>query len=82
MSVLTLITPLMLSSPSQVVQITPPPYSHISQSRIQEAQWGNGTSGTALCITTSTFNGTQTYGYNGQPSDNDSDQDHTGDCRG
>ena len=35
---------------------------------------------TMYCMSTSTFNGTQTYDYRGQPSDSDSDSDSQGDC--
>lgn len=35
---------------------------------------------TMYCMSTSTFNGTQTFDWQGNPSDSDADSDSQGDC--
>jgi len=79
MPVITMLTPLMLATTATTALFEAPTYDHSNQiadrAVIEKVQYQ-----TLMCMSTSTFNGTQTYGYDGQPSDNDADQDHQGDC--
>lgn len=72
-----LLTPLMLVTAAPAVHFDAPVYNHQTQVSVgvQLAQYS-----TASCYSTHTFNGTQTYGWNGQPSDSDADSDQRGDC--
>ena len=67
-----LITPLMLLSNPVSSETVTSSYSHASQSS-QSSIVGAGVNGYTL--PTYTGNGTQTYGYDGRPSDSDSDSD-------
>lgn len=73
-----LLTPMMLSSLPSKMPGFEHAYDHTEQvsSGFQVA----AAMGTNFCINTSTFNGTQTYDYQGNPYDADSDSDQTGDC--
>jgi hypothetical protein len=65
--ILELITPLMLAtSPMTIQQIEPLKYSH-------EIQSVEATPITILAQRQMTFNGTQTFGYDGRPNDSDND---------
>lgn len=77
MSAVLLITPLMLATAAPALAIQAPVYSHSTQTTagVTLAQIQ-----TILCMTTSTFNGTQTFNFKGVPSDSDSDSDQQGDC--
>lgn len=77
MSAVLLITPLMLATAAPTYTIQAPVYSHATQTTagVTLAQIQ-----TMLCMTTTTFNGTQTFNFNGVPTDSDSDSDQQGDC--
>jgi hypothetical protein len=70
-----LITPLMLLSNPVVCETASPSYSHATQTTQpnvqQNASDGNRWGGPG----THTWNATQTFGANGQPSDSDADSD-------
>ena len=68
-----LLTPILLASSPIMVGAGEPmsTYSHQSQSQVVEG----GASGNLWA--TSTFGGTQTYDWQGKPSDNDSDTDES-----
>jgi hypothetical protein len=73
-----LLTPLMLAVATPAAQFDAPVYSHqVQVSGPEEGiqQWTTG-----YCSSTSTFNGTQTFAYDGRPRDADNDSDQTGDC--
>lgn len=72
-----LLTPLMLATAPVTLELPASQYNHASQTQqgFHLAQYNTG-----YCFTTSTFNGTATYDYNGKPYDNDSDSDTSGDC--
>lgn len=74
---ITLITPLMLATSPVKLDVPAIEYDHTAQAQtgFQLAQWNTGT-----CFTTTTFNGTATYDFNGKPYDNDADSDSRGDC--
>lgn len=76
MSAVLLITPLMLATAAPAFTFQAPVYSHATQTTLGSTLASN----TNLCTFTSTFNGTQTFGYDGKPSDSDSDRDQQGDC--
>lgn len=62
-----LITPLLIATtPAQIHLPAPIVYSHEQQTNIS-------TKGEELAYRQPTFNGTQTFDWNGRPSDNDSD---------
>jgi len=74
----------LMTSPSIASQPIIADYSH-------EAQKNLGMQGaldaiqvsqlqTMYCMTTTTFNGTQTFDYQGRPFDSDADSDNQGDC--
>jgi len=70
-----LLTPLMLMT----APITAEPVQHSYNHSVQTSSaFMNGEDG--ICLTTSTFNGTQTFSYNGTPSDSDSDTDEGMGC--
>ncbi|MDR3558759.1 MAG: hypothetical protein P4L61_04475 [Candidatus Pacebacteria bacterium] len=65
-----LLTPFMLvTSPATFPPLPPARYDHHSQRLISEGEK------TKTAYNTFTSNGTQTYAYNGRPSDADNDQD-------
>ena len=77
--IIELLTPLMLTiTPVKLIEATPTVYDHSSQRTVVEngsdlkqlAQGGRPSS-----YSTTSYNGTQTYDYNGRPSDADSDRD-------
>jgi hypothetical protein len=57
-----IITPLMLATVPLKIDVDKPTYSHVEQKQIQVAQ-----------IKQITWNGTQTYNFQGRPSDSDND---------
>ena len=76
MSAVLLITPLMLATAAPAYTIQAPVYSHASQTALGATL----ASSTPFCLTTSTFSGTQTFNYQGKPTDSDNDSDQQGDC--
>lgn len=63
--IIELLTPLMLATAPMRIDVAAPSYDHQSQKNISVAEW-----------TTSprvTYNGTQTFDYNGRPHDADND---------
>jgi hypothetical protein len=76
MSAVLLITPLMLATAAPAFTFEAPVYSHAAQTSVGATLAGY----TGFCSRTSTFNGTQTFGYDGKPTDSDSDSDQQGDC--
>ena len=71
--IISLLSPLMLAvTPVALTDIAPSVYDHGSQRTI--VQKGSEYSQTAQFRTT-TWNGTQTYGYDGRPNDADNDTD-------
>jgi hypothetical protein len=72
-----LLTPLMLMSPAATAEPVTHSYNHSAQTSTAfvEHQY------TGYCSSTTTFAGTQTFSYDGQPSDSDGDSDQSGsDC--
>ena len=80
MSAILLITPLMLATAAPTFDIQTPVYSHATQTTAGATLAQYRTIQTMLCATTTTFNGTQTFNFQGKPSDSDSDSDQQGDC--
>ncbi|MCO4091757.1 MAG: hypothetical protein HEQ34_07360 [Sphingorhabdus sp.] len=76
MSAVLLITPLMLATAAPAYTIQTPVYSHATQTALGATL----ASSTAYCFTTTTFSGTQTFAYDGKPTDSDNDSDQRGDC--
>ena len=71
-----LLSPLMLMSAPVTAEPIQHSYNHSAQT---SSTFTN--SYTGGCFSTSTIAGTQTFGYNGQPSDSDGDSDESGaDC--
>lgn len=72
-----LLTPMMLSSLPSMSPGFEHSYDHTVQtsSGFQVAQYN-----TMMCMSTSTFGGTQTFDYKGSPMDSDADSDQSGDC--
>ncbi len=66
-----LLTPLMLASAPATV---PPTTIDLKYDHALQRSVGNN-KGLQLAYSTFTANGTQTYGYNGRPTDSDSDSD-------
>lgn len=64
---LELITPLLLASEPVTVEVVDPSYDHATQVSATVEQ--------VKTMSTTTFNGTQTYDFNGKPRDSDSDSD-------
>ena len=77
MSAVLLITPLMLATAAPAMTFQEPVYSHATQTTVGATLAGYQT---AYCATTFTLNGTQTFNYEGVPTDNDGDSDQQGDC--
>lgn len=63
--IIELLTPLMLATAPMRIDVAAPIYDHQTQKNISVAGW---TTPKSL-----TFNGTQTFDYNGRPSDADND---------
>jgi hypothetical protein len=76
MSAVLLITPLMLATAAPAYTIQAPVYSHATQTAVGATLVSN----TGYCYSTATANGTQTFAWDGKPSDSDSDSDQRGDC--
>ena len=76
MSAALLITPLMLATAAPAYTFQAPVYSHATQTAVGATLASN----TGYCYSTTTMNGTQTFSYDGKPSDSDSDSDQRGDC--
>jgi hypothetical protein len=76
MSAVLLITPLMLATAAPAFNVQAPVYSHATQTALGATL----VSSTAFCFTTTTMNGTQTFAWDGKPTDSDSDSDQKGDC--
>lgn len=73
------VTPLMLMSTP--VTAEPIPVQHSYSHTVQTSSVFVNSQWTGTCISTMTANGTQTYGYDGSPSDSDGDSDESGaDC--
>lgn len=72
-----LLTPLMLMSPAATAESFTHSYNHTVQTSTAFVEYQY----TGYCSNTSTFNGTQTFSWDGQPSDSDADSDQSGsDC--
>jgi hypothetical protein len=62
-----LVTPLMLATAPVTIDAVAPRYSHETQTAVEQVG--------QFRTSTTTFNGTQTFDWNGKPKDSDSDQD-------
>jgi hypothetical protein len=72
-----LLTPLMLMSPAATAEAVTHSYNHSAQTSTAFVEHAY----TGYCSSTTTFNGTQTFSYDGQPTDSDGDSDQSGsDC--
>jgi hypothetical protein len=65
--ILELITPLLIATAPITLDVVDPSYDHATQVSSTIAQ--------VRTMNTTTFNGTQTYDYQGKPRDSDSDSD-------
>lgn len=73
-----MLTPLMIMTAPATAEVVQHSYNHTAQTSTTFVDRQFSTGG---CFSTSTFNGTQTFSYNGQPSDSDADSDQSGtDC--
>lgn len=72
-----LLSPLMIMT----APVTAEPIQHSYNHTVQTSSAFYDSQVTGACYSTSTFNGTQTFSYDGTPTDSDSDSDQSGsDC--
>lgn len=63
--IIELLTPLMLATAPMRIDVAAPIYDHQRQKNISVAGWSQ--------LKSVTYNGTQTFDYNGRPADSDND---------
>ena len=63
-----LITPMILATAPVTLDVVPTTYDHVTQQAVAP-------DGQLIGTNTSTFNGTQTFDFQGRPSDSDGDRD-------